>query len=66
MDKLKSIKEGWGKVIFPDQVTEAMATARAAVCAPCEHNKLSVCSVCLCPLAAKTRSKYESCPKKKW
>lgn len=60
---LGSIIEGWGNYIFPNKEVENLAKVRALICATCKSNKLNVCTECLCPIPAKTRSTQEKCDK---
>lgn len=66
LQKIKEIKDGWGNYIFPSPEIEAMADARATICAGCPENVASICTKCGCPLASKTRSPQSKCPLSKW
>lgn len=67
-DKLGEIYSGWANLIFPNKEVEELAKQRAEHCSRCEHNVNNTCSLCGCPLAAKTRSTKETnkCPIGKW
>lgn len=73
INKAKTIGEAWKNVIITDEEFEPLYQDRLEVCNKCEHNVLSVCSLCGCPLASKTRSRYvdddgeiTECPIYKW
>ena len=59
MSKLKSIINGWANLAIDGN--KEIAEKRAKICAKCDFNIANICSKCICPLPAKTRSKYESC-----
>ena len=42
------------------------ANKRRSICEQCEHNKVSVCSKCLCIIPVKTSVKTAKCPIGKW
>ena len=64
--KLQRIIEGWGNYLFPDKGIEAMAKLRALKCATCDFNILEVCTKCICPIPAKTRSVDSKCEINRW
>ncbi len=67
MSKLEEIYQGWKNVIFKDPIVEEEAKKRAEICASCPHaSKHLTCSLCGCPLIAKTRSPKSQCPDKRW
>jgi len=61
LDKLKSIKEGWENVIWPDPEVEKIATERIEICAKCNQNEGNWCTDCNCYIPAKARSLSEEC-----
>ena len=61
IDKLKSIKEGWINVLWPDPEVEKIAVDRASVCAECSENDGNWCMDCMCFIPAKIRSLAERC-----
>ena len=78
---VRNILSGWKNYLDKNEVTEAVAKQRAAICAVCTHatkGKLLAfvkdelkevegyyCGKCGCPLSAKVRSN-DICPEKKW
>lgn len=66
MSKLKEILNGWSNVVWPNPKVEKLAMDRALICAECPSNKDNICGECGCPLIAKTRSEYSTCPLGKW
>lgn len=66
MSKLKEILNGWTNVIWEKPEVEKMAMDRAIVCSTCDKNVNNICNSCGCPLIAKTRSEYSTCPEGKW
>lgn len=67
-DKLGEIYDGWKNYISPNEEVERIAKERAEHCAKCDHNKYNTCTLCGCPLEAKTRSTKDTneCPIGKW
>ncbi|MES2484554.1 MAG: hypothetical protein V4581_01200 [Bacteroidota bacterium] len=79
--KINKILSGWKNYLEKSNVTEALATQRAALCAACSHAKQgkllafvkdnlteirgAYCNLCKCPLSAKVRS-TDVCPLAKW
>ena len=61
IDKLKSIKDGWLNVLWPDPRVEEIAGDRAAICAECDYNDGNWCMDCMCFIPAKIRSLAERC-----
>jgi len=49
-----------------DRVDKATQKERLAICLDCEKAELGICTVCFCPLAAKSWIASESCPEGKW
>ena len=66
MNKLQEILNGWKNVIWEDPKIEDLAFKRAIICSDCDKNVNNTCSVCGCPLLAKTRSEFSKCPESKW
>ncbi|QYJ68929.1 hypothetical protein [Flavobacterium litorale] len=78
---VSKILSGWKNYLSKSEVTEAIATERAALCAACPHAKQgkllafvkdtlkevegAYCNQCGCPLSAKIRSN-DICPINKW
>jgi len=67
-NKLSAIVEGWKNFIFHDPEIEKIALERAKICSTCDENTFSICKLCGCPLASKTRSTKSTnlCPLNKW
>ena len=51
---------------FKDRVDKATQKQRLDLCLKCEKAELGICTVCFCPLAAKSWIASESCPEGKW
>ena len=51
---------------FKDRVDKATQKQRLDTCLKCEKAELGICTVCFCPLAAKSWIASESCPEGKW
>jgi len=51
---------------FNDRVPKAVQKERLQTCLSCEKAELGFCTVCLCPLAAKSWIASEHCPLFKW
>ena len=51
---------------FTDRVTADVQKQRLDICLKCEKAELGICTVCFCPLAAKSWIASESCPEGKW
>ena len=51
---------------FTDRVTADVQKQRLDTCLKCEKAELGICTVCFCPLAAKSWIASESCPEGKW
>jgi len=51
---------------FKDRVDKATQKERLQICLDCEKAELGLCTVCLCPLAAKSWIASESCPEGQW
>ena len=51
---------------FDDRVDKATQKARLDLCLKCEKAELGICTICLCPLAAKSWIASEKCPIDKW
>ena len=51
---------------FNDRVDKATQKARLKTCLDCDKAELGICTVCFCPLAAKSWIASESCPEGKW
>lgn len=64
MSKLKAIINGWSNLLINGN--EEQSKQRAKICAKCPHNVMNICTICTCPLPAKTRSEYDNCPINKW
>ena len=64
--KLNNIVSGWKNVFVPDEEVEKVAIQRLAICEDCPHKKLMVCTLCGCPLKAKSRAMDDSCPDGRW
>lgn len=69
----REIIEGWANLLFVDAKVEEIALKRLHICKLCEYNNttpdikmLSVCTLCHCPLEAKSRSLTAKCDKDKW
>jgi hypothetical protein len=45
---------------------DILATERLQICARCQYRKWFVCSLCGCPIGAKSRDPEEFCPVGKW
>jgi len=72
-NKLQGIIQAWKNVIISDKEFEEFYKNRMDICSDCEHNKLNICSLCGCPLVAKTKSRMvyddgtiEQCDAGKW
>lgn len=65
---LTDIVEGWKNLFVKDPDIEPIAKERAEVCSKCRYasRKEVICTLCGCPLAAKTRTKKNTCPIGKW
>jgi hypothetical protein len=67
---IKEIVEGWKNVIIHDDEVEKIASTRKAICDTCPNKVIQLgmecCSLCHCPLVAKTRSLDSVCPDGKW
>lgn len=82
MQTFKAILSGWNNYLSKSEVSEAKAKYRAMWCIDCpslKHGKLLAmikddlkeieghyCDECKCPISAKIRSNFESCPKDLW
>ena len=64
--KFQRIVDGWKNLIVRDPQIEELALSRAKFCAVCSKNKYNVCTICNCPLPAKTRSPEEKCDRGLW
>ena len=51
---------------FNDRVDKPTQKERLSLCLKCEKAKLGICTVCFCPLAAKSWIASEKCPIDKW
>ena len=51
---------------FNDRVDKATQKARLKTCLDCDKAELGICTVCFCPLAAKSWIASEECPIGKW
>ena len=51
---------------FNDRVPKAVQKWRLGICLKCEKAELGICTVCFCPLAAKSWIASESCPEHHW
>ena len=51
---------------FKDRVDKATQKQRLDACLSCEKAELGICTICLCPLAAKSWIASEKCPIDKW
>jgi len=51
---------------FKDRVDKATQKQRLDTCLKCEKAELGICTVCFCPLAAKSWIASEKCPIDKW
>lgn len=51
---------------FNDRVDKATQKERLATCLTCEKAEFGICTVCFCPLAAKSWIASEKCPIDKW
>ena len=51
---------------FKDRVPKAVQKWRLDICLKCEKAELGICTVCYCPLAAKSWIASEHCPEHKW
>ena len=49
-----------------DRVDKATQKERLATCLKCDKAELGICTVCFCPLAAKSWIASEKCPIDKW
>ena len=49
-----------------DRVDKATQKDRLGTCLKCEKAELGICTVCFCPLAAKSWIASEKCPIDKW
>lgn len=68
---LSRVVEGWLNMLFMNTnfVSEEVkneAKRRAAICKGCEFRTGHVCGACGCPIAAKSASMKEKCPKGFW
>ena len=70
MINLKEIVDGWSHVLIKDEKTEAEAERRLSFCYGCKNRTqiigIDCCSICSCPLLAKSRSVDSLCPAGKW
>ena len=64
LKKLSSILIGWFNYFFNKE--EKMSKERLYICVGCKKNISGVCSMCGCPLVAKSRVKDEVCDLDKW
>ena len=51
---------------FKDRVPKSVQKWRLGICLKCEKAELGICTVCFCPLAAKSWIASEHCPEQKW
>ena len=51
---------------FKDRVPKSVQKWRLNICLGCEKAELGICTVCYCPLAAKSWIASEHCPEHKW
>ena len=51
---------------FNDRVPKSVQKERLTTCLECEKAELGICTVCFCPLAAKSWIASEECPEGKW
>ena len=51
---------------FKDRVDKATQKERLAICLSCDKAELGICTVCFCPLAAKSWIASEHCPEHHW
>ena len=51
---------------FTDRVPADAQKQRLDTCLKCEKAELGICTVCFCPLAAKSWIASEACPEQKW
>ena len=51
---------------FKDRVPKSVQKWRLGICLKCEKAELGICTICLCPLAAKSWIASEKCPIDKW
>jgi len=51
---------------FNDRVDKATQKERLKTCLDCDKAELGICTVCFCPLAAKSWIASEKCPIDKW
>ena len=49
-----------------DRVDKATQKERLGTCLKCEKAELGICTICFCPLAAKSWIASEKCPIDKW
>ncbi len=73
-NKIKEIGEGYLNLVIKDDVVEQVSALRMKVCGECIHISTKHktirpdvhCTICKCPLAAKTRSMGSECPEGFW
>ncbi len=51
---------------FKDRVPKEVQRQRLNTCLECDKAELGICTVCYCPLAAKSWIASEHCPEHKW
>ena len=51
---------------FKDRVDKATQKQRLDTCLSCDKAEFGICTICFCPLAAKSWIASESCPEGKW
>ena len=73
--KASNIAEGYTNLVFKSNVIEELAEQRLIHCIACPKaiplvkigkKQYYQCSICTCPVDAKTRSTGETCPLGKW
>ena len=51
---------------FKDRVPKSVQKERLDICLKCDKAELGICTVCFCPLAAKSWIASEKCPDGQW
>ncbi len=69
-NKVKEIAEGYFYNLIQNDVVNEEAERRLSICNACPSKSalvgIEVCSICDCPLFAKTKSPTSECPLGKW
>jgi hypothetical protein len=60
--EIKGIIEGYWNLLIPNEDVEIIAATRREICDVCEHKAETKCSICGCPIRAKSRSMTSKCP----